>query len=92
MKNAHPKRDEFLALRPVGMAFAAVVAGIGPGKAEAAPVAHAGAPLEPAAQSNTYVWDPTNHPAFEEDASFVVEASEPVALFSTPKKQRDLFE
>jgi hypothetical protein len=92
MKNAHPKRDEFVTLRPVGMAFAAVVAGIGPGKAEAAPAPHAGAPLEPAAQSNTYVWDPTNHPGFEEDASFVVEASEPVAPFSAPKKQRDLFD
>lgn len=92
MKNAHSKKDDFAPLRPVGLAFAAVVAGIGPSKAEATPTPHAGAPLQPAAQSNTYAWDPTNHPGFEEDASFVVEASEPVAPFSAPKKQCDLFE
>jgi hypothetical protein len=92
MKNAHFRKDDFAPLRPVGLAFAAVVAGIGAGKAEAAePRAHA--PLEPPAQSNSYVIDPTNHPGFEEDARFVVEASEPVAPFAPMRKdQRDLFE
>lgn len=79
--NKHPKRDEITPLRPVGVALAAVVAGLGAGKA--APVeARTHAPLEPASQANTYVVDPTNHPGFEEDATLVVGPSEPVAPFS----------
>lgn len=95
MKNAHSKRDELSALRPVGMAFAAVVAGLGSAQAERAPEARTNAPLEPASQTNTYVVDPTNHPGFEEDSSMIVGPSEPVAPFSAPapaKKQRDLFD
>jgi hypothetical protein len=71
------KREE-LSLRPVGLALAAVVAGLGAGKAQAdaAPVR---APLEPSNQEKTYFVDPTNHPGFEEDASMVVGRSEPVA-------------
>jgi hypothetical protein len=77
----HLKRDEqALPLKPVGWALAAVVAGLGAGKAEAvAPRVHA--PLEPAAQGHTYFVDPTNHPGFEEDADMVVGASAPVAPF-----------
>lgn len=76
------KREEMaLPLKPVGVAFAAVVAGLGAGKAEAVqPRVHA--PLEPSAQSNTYFVDPTNHPGFEEDADMIVGRSEPVAPFS----------
>lgn len=72
MKN----RDE-LPLRPVGLALAAVVAGLGAGKAQAveAPMR---APLEPSSQEKTYVMDPTNHPGFEEDASLIVGPSAPV--------------
>ncbi len=88
MRQAHPKREE-LTLRPVGMALAAVVAGLGAGKA--APVeARPHAPLEPASQGHTYVVDHTNHPGFEEDAALVVGRSEPVApLRNAP--QADLF-
>ncbi len=72
MKN----RDE-LPLRPVGLALAAVVAGLGAGKAQAveAPLR---APLEPSAQQKTYAVDPTNHPGFEEDPGLVVGPSAPV--------------
>jgi hypothetical protein len=75
MKNS--KREE-LPLRPVGLALAAVVAGLGAGKAQAA-AAPVRAPLEPTTQAKTYVVDPTNHPGFEEDASMVVGRSAPVA-------------
>lgn len=72
----HPKREE-LSLKPVGFALAAVVAGLGAGRAQAVE-AKARAPLEPANQSKTHVVDPTNHPGFEEDPSMVVGPSEPV--------------
>ena len=78
MPKSHPKRDEATPLRPVGLALAAVVAGIGAGQAPAAEV-HVDAPLEPLAQHETYRADPTNHPGFEEDPDMVVGASEPVA-------------
>jgi len=78
---SHLKRDDSgPALKPVGFALAAVVAGLGVAKAEAAE-ARAHAPLEPAGQTNTYVLDPTNHPGFEEDAEMIVGESEPVAPF-----------
>lgn len=72
----HPKQEE-LSLKPVGFALAAVVAGLGVGKAQtiATPMR---APLEPINQSKTYVVDPTNHPGFEEDPDMVVGPSEPV--------------
>ena len=71
-----PKRDE-LTLRPVGFALAAVVAGLGAGKAQANQAPQR-APLEPSAQAHTYRLDPTNHPGFEEDAAMVVGRSEAV--------------
>lgn len=71
------KRDE-LPLRPVGLALAAVVAGLGAGKAQAT-MAPVRAPLEPSNQEKIYFVDPTNHAGFEEDASMVVGPSEPVA-------------
>jgi hypothetical protein len=78
---SHLKREELgPALRPVGLAMAAVVAGLGVAKAEAAE-ARPHAPLEPAGQANAYVVDPTNHPGFEEDPDMIVGASEPVAPF-----------
>jgi hypothetical protein len=77
----HLKREEHVApLKPVGLALAAVVAGLGAGKAQAVE-APRHAPLEPAAQGNVYFVDPTNHPGFEEDADMVVGASTPVAPF-----------
>jgi hypothetical protein len=77
---SHPKRDE-LSLKPVGLALAAVVAGLGAGKAPAVD-SRPHLPLEPSSQANTYVVDPTNHPSFEEDPDMIVGASEPVAPFS----------
>jgi hypothetical protein len=74
MTKSHPKREEALPLRPVGVALAAVVAGLGAAKAQAAEAA----PLEPATQEKTYAVDPTNHPGFEEDPDMVVGQSDPV--------------
>jgi hypothetical protein len=84
MKNAHPKREE-MSLRPVGLALAAVVAGLGAGKAQAAE-ARVHAPLEPASQEHTYLVDPTNHPGFEEDPTMVVGPSEAVAPLRNAKE------
>ncbi|MGH6950503.1 MAG: hypothetical protein ACREH4_06505 [Vitreimonas sp.] len=77
MSKSHPKREEASPLRPVGAALAAVVAGLGAAKAEAAE-ARPHAPLEPATQEKTHAIDPTNHPGFEEDPDMVVGQSEPV--------------
>jgi len=79
---AQPKKDDAAPLRPVGVALAAVVAGLSAGKAAAAETP-ARAPFEPATQAKTYAADPTSHPGFEEDADMVVGASEPVAPFSS---------
>lgn len=74
-----PKRDE-ASLRPVGVVLAAVVAGLGAGKAHAAPEAPR-APHEPSAREKTFVIDHTNHPGFEEDPDMIVGPSAPVAPF-----------
>lgn len=79
MLKSHPKKEE-QTLRPVGIALAAVVAGLSTGKA-AAVETRAHAPLEPVENAKTYVVDPTNHPGFEEDPEMVVGRSEPVAPF-----------
>jgi hypothetical protein len=76
MTKSHPKKEE-QTLRPVGIALAAVVAGLGAGKAAPAE-ARAHAPLEPLANEKTFVLDHTNHPGFEEDAEMVVGPSAPV--------------
>ncbi|MEQ1817928.1 MAG: hypothetical protein ABL871_04900 [Terricaulis sp.] len=81
MLRSHPKKEEQSTLRPVGIALAAVVAGLGAGKAVPAE-ARVHAPLEPASNGATYVVDPTNHPGFEEDASMVIGPSTPVEPFS----------
>jgi len=81
MLRSHPKKEEQTTLRPVGIALAAVVAGLSAGKAVAVePRLHA--PLEPASNEKTYVVDPTNHPAFEEDPDMILGPSTPVAPFS----------
>jgi hypothetical protein len=80
MLKSHPKKED-QALRPVGIALAAVVAGLSTGKAAPAD-ARVHAPLEPASSAKTYVVDPTNHPGFEEDPDMVVGPSAPVAPFS----------
>ena len=80
MLKSHPKKEE-QTLRPVGIALAAVVAGLGAGKATPAE-GRVHAPLEPLANEKTYVVDPTNHPGFEEDADMVVGPSAPVAPLS----------
>ncbi|MBS0385862.1 MAG: hypothetical protein JSS00_10995 [Proteobacteria bacterium] len=76
----HPKREESsreLSLKPVGIALAAVVAGLGAAKAQAVETKPR-APLEPTSQAKTYVVDPTNHPGFDEDPDMVVGPSDPV--------------
>ncbi len=78
MLRSHPKKEEQTTLRPVGIALAAVVAGLGAGKAAPAE-ARVHAPLEPASNEKTYALDHTNHPGFEEDAEMVVGPSTPVA-------------
>jgi hypothetical protein len=81
MTKSHPKKNEDAApLRPVGLALAAVVAGLSAGKAPPAE-ARANTPLEPASRAKTYVVDPTNHPGFEEDPEMVVGRSAPVEPF-----------
>jgi len=80
MLKSHPKKEE-QTLRPVGIALAAVVAGLSTGKA-AAVETRAHAPLEPVENAKTYVVDPTNHPGFEEDPEMVLGASEPVEPFA----------
>jgi hypothetical protein len=77
MTKSHPKREEPTPLRPVGVALAAVVAGLGAAKAQAAEP-RGQAPLEPATHEKTYVVDPTNHPGFEEDPDMVLGKSEAV--------------
>lgn len=85
MSKANPKmevakREGESALKPVGFAFAAVVAGLGAGKAQ--PVDNpVYAPLEPATQGKAYFVDPTNHPGFEEDPDMIIGPSAPVAPF-----------
>lgn len=77
---AHPKREDAgPALKPVGLAMAAVVAGLG-AQAQAEDV-RIHAPLEPASRTQAYAADPTNHPGFEEDADMIVGPSTPVAPF-----------
>ncbi len=79
MLKSHPKKEE-QTLRPVGIALAAVVAGLSTGKAATAET-RVHAPLEPVENAKTYVVDPTNHPGFEEDPEMVIGRSEPVAPF-----------
>lgn len=79
MLKSHPKKEE-QTLRPVGIALAAVVAGLSAGKAAPAE-ARTHAPLEPASNEKTHMVDPTNHPAFEEDPTMVVGRSVPVEPF-----------
>lgn len=83
MKTSHPnQKEDTTPLRPVGLAIAAVVAGLGAGKAVAAEAPRTHAPLEPATQEKTYVMDHTNHPSFGEDPDMVVGRSAPVAPFA----------
>lgn len=80
MSKSHPRHEVDAALKPVGFVLAAVVAGLGPGKAQAVE-GHSPAPVEPVAHGKTYFVDPTNHPGFEEDPDMVIGPSEPVAPF-----------
>lgn len=72
---AQPRRDDAAPLRPVGVALAAVVAGLSAGKAAAVEAPTRG-PLEPTSHAKTYVVDPTNHPGFEEDPTLEVGPSD----------------
>ncbi|MEZ5994647.1 MAG: hypothetical protein R3C25_02745 [Hyphomonadaceae bacterium] len=81
MSKSHPKMEDQIPFRPVGLALAAVVAGLGAGKAPPAE-ARAHAPLEPATQAKAFAVDHTNHPGFEEDPDMVVGPSDPVEPFA----------
>lgn len=83
MRKSHPKREDLNPLRPVGVALAAVVAGLGAAKAAPAE-ARTAAPLDPASHEKTYVVDPTADPRFEDDPDFIDGPSAPV----TPLRKR----
>jgi hypothetical protein len=87
MTKAHRRDEEGAPLRPVGIALAAVVAGLGAG-ASASEEASPKAPLVPS-HDKTFYFDPTNHPSFEEDPDFIVESSEPIEPLRG--QQQDLF-
>jgi hypothetical protein len=91
MRKSHPRTEDPIPLRPVGVALAAVVASLGVGKSAPAEARAASPPLEPTTQEKTYHVDPTNHPAFEEDASMVVGRSAPVEPLRNAR-QKDLFD
>jgi hypothetical protein len=75
----HPKKEDLLPLRPVGLALAAVVAGLGAGQAQAQMAKNA--PLEPRAQSQSFAPDPANTADDQQDGELLVGPSEPVAPF-----------
>jgi hypothetical protein len=79
------------ALRPVGFALSAVMAGLAVHAATVAPVEAAAAP---SARERGHVVDPGDGPRREEDASLILGPSTPVEPFAeTPKaKQADLFD
>jgi hypothetical protein len=82
MSKTRSKTEELTPLRPVGLALAAVVAGLGASGAVTADAAPARAPLEPVGQDKTFVVDPTNHPGFEEDSDMVIDASDAMEPFA----------
>ncbi|MBI1251027.1 MAG: hypothetical protein GC189_06125 [Alphaproteobacteria bacterium] len=81
------RRQDDKALKPVGLALAAVVAGI------AAPAGAHGALVEQPL-TRAHADDPSNHAGFEEDASMIVGRSAPVEPFAdpTPAAQGNLFD
>lgn len=81
------RRQDDKALKPVGLALAAVVAGI------AAPAGAQGA-LAEQPMTRAHAEDPSNHPRFEEDASMIVGRSAPVEPFAerAPAAQGNLFD
>jgi hypothetical protein len=93
VKRADGMRDE-IALRPIGAALAAVVAGLGASSADAQAEVRVAEPPAPNAHEQMHYVDPTNDPRFEEDASLILGPSEPVEPFgeSPAPRQRDLFE
>lgn len=92
MKNDRT-RDE-VTFKPMGLALAAVVAGLGTNAQAKAPEAPRLDPMAPAEQANVHFVDPTNHAGFEQDDSMILGPSEPVEPFAAaPKaKQKDLFD
>jgi hypothetical protein len=97
MTNRNDRIQAQAPLRPIGVALAAVVAGIGVAKAEAAPAPRGADVFAPQdSHSRMLVADPTNHPDFERDDSLILGESAPVEPFSAvapaAKKQGDLFD
>jgi hypothetical protein len=97
MSNRNDRTRDESPLRPIGVALAAVVAGIGIAKGEAV---QRFAPSEPFAPQDSrarmHVVDHTNHADFERDDSLFLGPSEAVEPFSetaqAPKRQGDLFD
>ncbi|MGE0829111.1 MAG: hypothetical protein AB7O04_07155 [Hyphomonadaceae bacterium] len=91
MSKPHETRTRDLgSFKPIGLAFAAVVAGVAPaGHAVAAEPIHARPNLP-----NVDLPNPALDPRAEEDAALLLGPSEAVEPFSTPKraKQGDLFD
>ncbi len=77
------------ALKPVGLAFAAVVAGLS--GQHAAVAAEPGVDLE---KTRAFAVDPTNNPGFEEDSAMILGPSAPVEPFAEKPqpKQPGLFD
>lgn len=77
------------ALKPVGLAFAAVVAGLS--GQQAAVAAERGVDLE---KTRAFAVDPTNDPALEEDSGLILGASQAVEPFAEKPqpKQPGLFD
>jgi hypothetical protein len=83
------------ALKPIGLALAAVVTGLGaPGQGQAVEAPRVSPPPPSPETARVHYIDPTNHPGFEEDPDMVLGPSEPVEPFADApaKRQRDLFE
>lgn len=89
-----PQSVQGLGMKPIGVAFAAVVAGLGAQAHEEAKAAPAHEPREPSGRAQAHRIDPTNHPGFEQDDSMILGPGEAVEPFAEApaKRQGDLFE
>lgn len=87
MKQLQQRSREAMTFKPIGAAFAAVVAGVAPGALAAEPAVHG-------EHVRAHAEDPTNDPRRDEDPALLLGPGEPVEPFSEPAapKQGDLFD
>jgi len=97
--NERPEHVSGQMMKPIGLAFAAVVAGLGAQAHEEAPAAPALEPYTPTPHTQAHRIDPTNHAGFDQDDSMVLGPSEAVEPFGEApaqnqgaRRQGDLFE